>query len=138
MLSIRPLKKWANIHKIRLKSHPITINKYNPMDSSYDIKICDIGLPECNKCAYYLPNIYCSYNNTDHAKCRKFGKKNIYSGKINYNTIKDCRSDDTKCGKMGFQFIQPPNLQHRINEHDSQPILLSCGIIIFTTCVSSL
>ena len=39
-------------------------------------------------------------------KCQKFGRKNIVSGKINYNFADVCRTDEFKCGFNGKYFVE--------------------------------
>jgi hypothetical protein len=62
--------------------------------------------PICSNCKFFIPN---------RNECRKFGDIDIITGKYNYETATNIRSDEDKCGeyalffkKNNFKFITIP------------------------------
>lgn len=66
-------------------------------------KIKNIHLPSCNNCIYYQKEISSSSNILNF--CKKFGIKDIVSGKINYADASISRNDENMCGLNGKYFI---------------------------------
>jgi len=50
----------------------------------------------CSNCIYYKDAII-----EEESICFKFGKKSLDKNYINFHYSKDCRNDETKCGKEG-------------------------------------
>lgn len=63
-------------------------------------------LPICSNCIHFLEdkNNY-PYdgipNDYSYGKCKQFGEINVVTGEINYDFVKICRQDITKCGLNG-------------------------------------
>ena len=60
--------------------------------------IKNIHLPSCNNCFYYVPSM-----SSKHGKCKKFGEKDIVTGKITYENAYACRS--SMCGESAHYFL---------------------------------
>jgi hypothetical protein len=59
---------------------------------------------ECKKCIHYQPREFIANELSPDNKCLKFGEKDILNGKIKYDTAKDCRETEEKCGLEGKYF----------------------------------
>ena len=72
--------------------------------------IKNMNLPVCVNCIHYFEDKVPYFEDmvTYNAKCKKFGVKDIVSGKINYDYASICRSDDLLCGKKGALFEEKP------------------------------
>jgi hypothetical protein len=57
-------------------------------------------LPSCVNCVHYIES-----NPNKSGRCKLFYKKNILTGRIEYEYISVCRKDNNKCGKYGRYFI---------------------------------
>ena len=59
---------------------------------------------DCNNCIYNKPAII-----KEESECLKFGKKTLNAidkiNNVNFYYSKDCRNDETKCGKIGLYYI---------------------------------
>ena len=65
--------------------------------------IVNHNLPICVNCKYFFP-----YENGKISmlhKCKKFGTKNIVTGKINYDFADLCRENTAKCGPTAVYFV---------------------------------
>jgi len=63
-------------------------------------------LPACVDCFYHLQSRTMKRNGQlKMANCMKYGEKNIYSGKINYELVEFVRIDTKKCGPTGLHFM---------------------------------
>ena len=57
--------------------------------------------PICSNCIHYKPMYtYSNYDQTS-GYCKRFGEVNIRSGEVHYDSIYDCRRDESKCGFHG-------------------------------------
>jgi hypothetical protein len=73
-------------------------------------------LPSCNDCVFHIPKSGLDYASAL-SKCSKFGKKDIVTGKISYDYLSSCRTDETKCGVAGKYFRIDEHLQFKIAKH---------------------
>lgn len=69
----------------------------------------------CVNCVYYMnyryTNPYDEYdeiysNKSKSGNCALFGKQNLVTGEIDYDTALECRLNELKCGKKGLFYIQ--------------------------------
>lgn len=63
-------------------------------------RIKNYNKPICAECMYYIKNKGIS-SLFDFGKCKKFGVKNIVTGKINYKYAEICRDYEHLCGING-------------------------------------
>ncbi len=66
-------------------------------------------LPICINCIHFMEHKnnypYDSLPNDKlYGKCNKFGEVNFITGSIDYDFAKDCRKDNSKCGKNGSEY----------------------------------
>jgi len=71
--------------------------------------IKNINIPSCKNCIHFKPYVNTDYYN-ELSKCQKFGKKDIISGKINYDYADNCRKDENKCGNEAKYFVKDDNV----------------------------
>ena len=70
--------------------------------------------PSCNQCIHFMeyipddtkniPRSLSLCKNEHLSKCKKFGYKNIMSGKIFHEFAEICRNDEKKCGVNGTYY----------------------------------
>jgi hypothetical protein len=63
-----------------------------------------IDYPLCKDCIYYYPTN--SKIKGASALCKKFGKKNIFDGTIQYERVVNVREDFNMCGEKGNYFVK--------------------------------
>jgi len=84
-----------------------TINKgFN----NIKIFIRNKNLPICLNCLHFIENKnsypYDSVPSYEHyGRCKKFGKVNLITGVVEYDSAINCRSNNNKCGNLGFEYI---------------------------------
>lgn len=70
--------------------------------------IKNLRAPKCHTCKNFisgdLDNLLFSSDSYRFAKCKKFGKADLVSGKINYDYAESCRSVESKCGQNGTRY----------------------------------
>jgi hypothetical protein len=69
------------------------------------ISVCNTQLfsnPKCIECIYYEPRDHPFTNCL--SKCRRFGEREIESGRITYDYADLCRKNEQKCGQVGKYF----------------------------------
>jgi hypothetical protein len=88
-------------------------NKYLSTLKKY---IRDIEVPICANCVHFIEDVnnypYDSLpNNERYGRCKLYGEKNIITGEIKYDFAFICRSEPTKCRKLGHMYSpkQVPN-----------------------------
>jgi len=64
--------------------------------------IINASYPICKNCLFYQPHHGSSP--TDLAKCTKYGKKDVVTGKITYGFATIVRYDEDKCGTKGIDY----------------------------------
>ena len=72
--------------------------------------------PSCGDCKFYTPNWYYEFNSTRN-KCNKFSIKNKQSGVSIYETVFNCRANQSKCGIDGRYFEKDPNADAKRSNH---------------------
>ena len=74
--------------------------------------IQNIEYPFCVNCIHFLDHIgeypYTRVNNIN-GRCKIFGKANLITGLIKYESAIDCRHDDDKCGIEGQEYERRTN-----------------------------
>ena len=66
----------------------------------------------CVNCIYYMNYKYTDpfdeiYSNKSRSgNCALFGKQNLVTGEIEYDSALECRLNELKCGKKGLFYIQ--------------------------------
>ena len=70
------------------------------------------------------------------SKCKRFGNKSLTSGKIVYDLVDNCRSDENKCGPEGKHFEEDKRYRLREWKHRMkvQGYLVAPFILIGVTC----
>lgn len=93
-----------NIINLLLISFFININ----ISFGHDRFILNKDKPICKNCAYYIPYKFpkITEDSIKIAKCVKFGRKDLISGKIKYDHVDVCRKDENRCGEYGKYFIE--------------------------------
>jgi len=71
--------------------------------------IRNIDLPVCVNCVHFIEHTnnypYDSYpSDKDYGRCKKFGEIDFITGLIEYDSAKNCRNNNTKCGKTGSEY----------------------------------
>jgi hypothetical protein len=94
--------------------------------------ITDFDKPICRDCIYYKPSIPFEYDSSM-SKCGYFGKKDIISGKIDYDYVDISRNDDNKCGKIGKYFEQEKNIELKYVKYfilNKYPIIIFFNVLL--------
>jgi len=65
-------------------------------------------LPACTSCIHYRPFEHTEYS-SEIAECALFGEKNVLTDKILFDTVRKCRSEESKCGKEGKHYVKDPS-----------------------------
>ena len=71
--------------------------------------IRNVELPTCINCLHFIEHTN-NYpydpipDNTQYGRCKKFGEVNLINGEIEYDLAKNCRADNSKCGKIGLEY----------------------------------
>jgi len=79
--------------------------------STEKIFIRNTLLPICSKCVHFIEHTN-NYpydpipSDEKHGRCKKFGEMNLITGEIEYDFAKNCRSNTTKCGDFGLEYIE--------------------------------
>lgn len=71
-----------------------------------------LNVPTCVNCLHYIEYVQNSPTvnyDTLYAKCRNFGKKNLVSGKINYEYASISRHSENMCGEKGKYYEENPD-----------------------------
>ena len=72
--------------------------------------INNLKTPICVRCSHFIEhnNNYTrgTYPINTLGNCSKFGKKNLVTGKIEYDSALKCREDINKCGKDAMFFLK--------------------------------
>ncbi len=79
-------------------------------------ELCDKGirgreLVICNKCLHYMVNqnqnpYDIGWKEEEVGVCMVFGEVNMVTGEIEYDLAKNCRKNESKCGKLGREYIE--------------------------------
>lgn len=64
--------------------------------------IINAAYPICKNCVYFQPHN--GSTPMDLAKCTKYGKKDVITGKVTYSFASVCRTDQDKCGNNGVDW----------------------------------
>jgi hypothetical protein len=59
--------------------------------------IKNVNLPSCVNCKYYRP-LHSNFFHSNYNECNYFGTKNIQTDLIDYDIVKYCREDESRCG----------------------------------------
>ena len=63
-------------------------------------------LPSCLNCVHFIIPKTKDLDDYDfYSRCKKFGKKNLITGEIEYDLARNCRKDGEKCGYSGKEYI---------------------------------
>jgi len=79
--------------------------------STKKIFIRNEKLPICSNCLHFIEhkNNY-PYdpipNDEQYGKCKKFGEVNLITGRIENDVARNCRLDNSKCGKFGSEYTE--------------------------------
>ena len=74
------------------------------------IFIRNLELPSCLNCLHFIKHTN-NYpydpvpSNTEYGMCKMFGEMNMITGAIEYDYAKHCREDNSKCGKLGSEYM---------------------------------
>ena len=83
--------------------------------SNSDKIIKNINFPACKNCKFYKPN-YSSFDFTSSlSKCEKFGEKDIFTDKINFDYVSKSRNNENKCGEIGKFYEPDENIELKIS-----------------------
>jgi len=97
--------------------------------------IKNLHVKSCRNCIFYEPNNYNTDFTSGLSKCKKFGEKDIITGKITYDYADWCRKYDSKCGIEGKYFELDPDVDTKILKHtivSNLPISISISLMVFT------
>ena len=92
----------------------------------------NLHLPSCKDCIHYSPNAHELSFASRYSHCKKFGEKNLVTGKIAYDSTDFCRNQEEKCGKEGTHFEADPQgaqKQLRYNSNVAIQILLWVTVV---------
>jgi hypothetical protein len=92
--------------------------------------IQNMNYPICATCKFYTPDTRESFWNSAFSICKRFGEKNVITGKIVYEGAGICRNTPKKCGQQGrFHEVEPKLVQkiqvHRLYRHHSGLLFMS-------------
>jgi len=85
----------------------LTLNK---RFNNIKIFIRNKNLPICLNCLHFIENTNnypydSSPSYEDYGRCKKFGKVNLITGVIEYDSAINCRLNDRQCGNSGLEYI---------------------------------
>ncbi len=65
----------------------------------------------CKKCLHYMVNdnqnpYEIGWKEEEVGKCQVFGEVNMITGEIEYDLANKCRKNESKCGKLGREYIE--------------------------------
>jgi len=107
--------------------------------SRHNIKNIDIPYTQhyknCKNCIYNEPNIFNREFTSKLNKCKKFGNKDIVNGRINYDYVRSCRMDESKCGLYAKYFEEDKNINRRILLHNITNIP---NVLLFIVFIESI
>jgi hypothetical protein len=91
--------------------------------------------PPCIHCEHYIPSTNDEFSST-FGKCKKFGSKDIHTGKVLYDYATSARDDDARCGIEGQQFKSEQNLcgkkiVHRIRRSGPSVVAIICSFYAY-------
>jgi hypothetical protein len=99
--------------------------------------ITNSNIPDCKNCIHFLPDNHRYGLHSDYHRCKKFGEKNIITGKVNYYFADYCRKYESLCGLEGKHFIKEPNLKWKLMNHYIRSYKIECvcvGLIVGLVC----
>lgn len=91
--------------------------------------------PPCIHCNHYSPETSDVFSST-FGKCKKFGSKDIHTGKVLYDYANTARQDDARCGIEGKYFKSEPQLcqkkiVHRIRRSGPSFAAIICSFYAY-------
>jgi len=119
--------------------------KYSPTTLTFDkiqqqtIRIENNFIFNCKECKHFMPNKNILLDTYKYGKCKKFGYKDIVSGKIEYYNAGICRSVDKWCSKHGKHFEYEIKHQDKINKAkliSTIPIISPIILFVLHKCVA--
>lgn len=91
------------------------------------------SLVPCNQCIHFDPSLF--HSNFEPPRCKKFGKRNLITGQMDYETAISCRNNSKKCGIRGKYFHKDDWFQCKMTLHYAYlkiPDLILFSIIALT------